>query len=239
MHKVLGTDEVAAGDIDDRTVGEVAVRDGEALAVDEHDGRGAQAQGLDLAFMGADVDKIAQREGLVDDEHDRTKDVLDGVLRGEGEADDRTREQAEDCFRGLRVDDGDGLEAADEDDRNLDDGGNHRDEDIVQLVFGLIGDLFGPGDGDFHEIEDRGRMCERGQEGRAQGREVEPARVSEEGRVLLDDEKEGVGGEEGGQGFADCGHRGFGDGAVAEFRGDPPEGLLGEPADDEGEGNVP
>ena len=164
------------------------------MAVQELDGRGTQAEGLDLAFMRSGVDEVAEREGLVDDEHDGTKDVLNGVLGGEGQADDGAGEEAENRLGGLRVDDRDGLEATDKDDGDLDDRGDHRNENVVQFIVGFVGDLPSPGDGNLHEVEDGGRVGQGSEEDGADGGEMQPLAVREVGGVLLDDEQEGVGG---------------------------------------------
>ena len=67
---------------------------------------------------------------------------------------------------------------------------------------------------------------------------MEPAGVGEVRGVLLDDDEEGVGGQQRRERLADRGDGGLGDRALLELGGRPAEGLLGDPADDEGQGDV-
>ncbi len=81
VDQILGPDEISAGDIDDRAIGEVGVRNHEKLAVEQGQGGRTQAKRLDASFVGSGIDQVAQGKGLVDDEHRGTEDVFDRVLR--------------------------------------------------------------------------------------------------------------------------------------------------------------
>ena len=148
-------------------------------------------------------------------------------MRGEGQADDGTGEEAENGVRRFGVHDGDGLKGTHENDCDTDHRGEHRYQNIIQFILGLIRNLLGPGDRDGHEVKDGYGMGEGAKEGAAHYREMQPADLREVGLIVPNQEEERVGREDVGEGFTNGGHGGLGDGASPKFARDPAHEFIG------------
>ena len=178
-HRGREADPVAGGEVLDPHVGELAVREADERPVERADLGRAHADALDVAGEVLDLHEVAHPEGLVGRQGDRAEQVLDRLLRAEGEGEAADAEAGEDG-RHRVAEGGEGGHDASDPDQQLDEVAGDGEERPGGGTLGRPGPLH----------QELGPHVDRAPEGPEDGDRGGPAEERPDGAVSLGQQPE-------------------------------------------------